>query len=120
MVPSGIKDFKTFWPYYLREHRHPTSRRLHFVGTFLVLSVFLIALLEGKFLYFLMMPVCGYFFAWLGHFCFEKNKPATFTYPFFSLMSDFYMFWKLLTGRLNEELRKAGADTVEEKFKDKL
>lgn len=112
MVPSGIKDFKTFWPYYLREHRNPVSRRLHFVGTFFVLAVLLIALLEGKYIILLAMPVCGYFFAWLGHFVFEKNKPATFRYPFFSLLSDFYMFWMLLTGRLRDELKKHGADTV--------
>jgi len=111
MVPSGIKDFKTFWPHYLREHRHPTGRRLHLVGTFFVLAVFLIALLEGKLQYFLIMPLCGYFFAWTGHFFFEKNKPATFSYPFFSLLSDFYMFWMFLSGRLGDELKKAGVGT---------
>ena len=108
MVPSGIKDFKSFWPHYVREHRHPMSRALHFIGTFLVLSVAVIALLEGRGLYLLAMPVLGYFFAWLGHFVFEKNKPATFQYPFFSLLSDFYMFWMILTGRMGRELQKYG------------
>lgn len=106
MVPSGIKEFKEFWPYYVHEHRHPVSRTLHFIGTFLVLSVLLIALLEGKYIYLLAMPVVGYFFAWMGHFIFEKNRPATFKYPFFSLIGDFYMFWMILSGGMGEELKK--------------
>lgn len=106
MVPSGIDNFKSFWPYYVQEHSHPISRTLHFIGTFLVLAVAVIALLEGRVLYFLAMPIVGYFFAWLGHFVFEKNKPATFQYPFFSLLGDFYMFWMILNGRMGEELKK--------------
>jgi len=76
--------FADFYPFYLAEHSNPTCRRLHFVGSLLVLAIL----------------VAGYGFAWVGHFVFEKNRPATFQYPLYSLLGDWVMFKDMLTGRV--------------------
>lgn len=102
-----ITNFADFWPYYLREHSRPTTRALHYVGTTLVVALAVYALLTGRWLLLLAIPVSGYFFAWVGHFGIEKNRPATFTYPLWSLAADFRMWWLWLTRRLEPELRKA-------------
>jgi hypothetical protein len=96
-----------FYPYYLTEHRNATSRRLHFIGTFLFLLVSFYAIFTAQWSFLIAVPLLGYGFAWMGHFFFEHNKPATFKYPLFSLMSDFIMFWHILTGQINEKLRIA-------------
>ena len=101
-----LKTMKEFWPYYLNEHLDPRNRRLHFVGTLSTMVLFLDFLLSGEFFPLFMIPVFGYGFAWFGHFVFEKNRPATFRYPLKSLISDYIMFWMMLTGRLDEELKK--------------
>lgn len=93
------KSLKEFYPYYLSEHEDGTCRTLHFVGTGLVIVSFITFLITFKWYYFAIIPVLGYGFAWVGHAFFEKNKPATFTYPAWSLASDFMMFWDLLTGK---------------------
>lgn len=100
--------FAEFWPFYLREHALPVTRGLHYVGTALVFAVAVFALATGRWWFLLAMPLCGYFFAWLAHFTVEKNRPATFTYPAWSLAADFRMFGLWLTGRLGPELEKAG------------
>lgn len=100
--------FAEFWPFYLQEHSQPRTRALHYIGTTLTLAVFLFAVLTGQWLWLLAFPVAGYFFAWLAHFAVEKNRPATFTYPFWSLAADFRMWWLWLTGRLQPELDRAG------------
>ena len=92
-------SLKEFYPFYLTEHSHAVSRTLHFIGTGLVIASFLTFLLTFTWYYFAIIPVLGYGFAWVGHFFFEKNKPATFQYPGYSLASDFIMFWDLLTGK---------------------
>ncbi|MEQ1733232.1 MAG: DUF962 domain-containing protein [Bacteroidia bacterium] len=91
---------KEFYVYYLTEHANITSRRLHFVGTGLVIGILLYALFIGNYTLLWCMPLAGYGFAWAGHFFFEKNKPATFKYPFYSLASDFIMFADILKGRV--------------------
>jgi hypothetical protein len=96
-----------FYPYYLTEHRNATSRRLHFVGTALFLCIFFYAVLTAQWQLLITVPLVGYGFAWVGHFFFEHNKPATFKYPMWSLMSDFIMFWHILTGQIDEKLRAA-------------
>jgi hypothetical protein len=96
-----------FYPYYLTEHRNATSRRLHFVGTALFLSILFYAIFTAQWQLLMAVPLVGYGFAWVGHFFFEHNKPATFKYPLFSLMSDFIMFWHILTGQIDEKLRAA-------------
>jgi hypothetical protein len=92
--------FADFYPFYLSEHSDRTCRRLHFVGTALVLLVVASALLTGRFGLLLGAPLVGYGFAWLGHFAFEKNRPATFTHPWYSLRADFVLFRDMLTGRI--------------------
>jgi hypothetical protein len=89
-----------FYPFYLSQHESRTNRRLHFVGTSVVLALILLAIVTGKYLLLLALPVAGYGLAWLGHFVFEKNKPATFTYPFYSLVCDFVMYKDMLIGRI--------------------
>ncbi|MEY3643847.1 MAG: hypothetical protein RLZZ207_541 [Bacteroidota bacterium] len=92
-------SLKEFYPYYLTEHQNPTSRILHFIGTGLVLVVLGLAIAMAQYIWLAAIPVIGYGFAWVGHFFFEKNKPATFTYPFYSLASDFILFFDLLRGK---------------------
>ena len=89
-----------FYPFYLSEHSNRTSRRLHFVGTTLGLCWLSAAvlLLDPRFL--LAGLVCGYAFAWVGHFFFEKNRPATFSYPFYSFAGDWVMWSEILRGKI--------------------
>jgi hypothetical protein len=93
-------SFAAFYPFYLSEHSNRTCRRLHFVGTTLVLIVVVAALVARTPWLLLLAPVAGYGFAWVGHFVFEKNRPATFSYPFYSLAGDFVLFRDMLTGRI--------------------
>jgi hypothetical protein len=92
--------FADFYPFYLSEHRDPTSRRLHVIGTGLVIATVLGALLTQRYALLWFLPVVGYGFAWAGHFFFEKNRPATFRHPFYSLAGDFVMFKDVLSGRI--------------------
>lgn len=92
-------SFAQFYPYYLAEHRNSTSRRLHFVGTSLVIAFLTYALATFNLWLLLAVPVVGYAFAWAGHFFFEHNRPATFRHPFYSLMGDFTLFRDLITGK---------------------
>ena len=96
----NFSSFNEFYPYYLTEHRNRTSRRLHFTGTLLVILILFYAVISGRYFLLLLLPVAGYSFAWFGHFLFEKNKPATFKYPYYSLLGDFRMFRDMLTGRI--------------------
>jgi hypothetical protein len=98
-VPE-YRSFHEFYPFYLGEHRNPICRRLHFIGTFLVIANTVYAMLTGHWLWLLVVPVCGYAFAWVGHFFYEHNRPATFKYPFFSLAADFVMFKDMMLGRV--------------------
>lgn len=98
-MEKKYSSLKEFYPYYLTEHQNPTSRVLHFIGTGLVLVVLGVSLVMAKYIWLAAIPVIGYGFAWVGHFFFEKNKPATFTYPFYSLASDFLLFFDLLRGK---------------------
>ncbi|MBK6264892.1 DUF962 domain-containing protein [Marivirga sp. S37H4] len=99
MAERKYKSFKEFYPYYLTEHQHPTSRKLHFIGTALLLLILIWALITQTYLGLWLIPVVGYGFAWVGHFFFEKNKPATFQYPLWSLASDFKLFFDIILGK---------------------
>ena len=103
---SRIATYAEFWPYYLGEHRLPRTRTLHFFGTGLAVIVLVGAIIMQAWWFLLAAVVCGYLFAWIGHFFVERNKPATFTYPLWSLYSDFRMFGYWLTGRLDSELKR--------------
>jgi hypothetical protein len=94
------RRFAEFYPFYLSQHRHPVCRRLHFVGTALVLGVLAATLIVGEPWLLLAAPLAGYGFAWVGHFFFEHNRPATFTYPWYSLAADFVLFRDMLFGRI--------------------
>ena len=91
---SGFASFREFYPFYLGEHRNRTCRRLHFVGSSLALGFIVLAVKHSNPWWVLAALLSGYAFAWLGHFFFEKNKPATFKYPFWSLISDFKLFFE--------------------------
>lgn len=93
-------SFAEFYPFYLQEHSNRTCRRLHFVGSSLVLLTAAYALLTGQWVLLLWLPILGYGFAWVGHFGFEKNRPATFKYPLYSLIGDWVMFKDMLTGKI--------------------
>lgn len=95
-----FNSFKAFYPYYLKEHRNVTCRRLHFIGSLLVLMVIITVLLSQKYALLWLLPIIGYGFAWVGHFFFEKNRPATFKHPFYSLWGDWVMFKDILTGKI--------------------
>ncbi|WP_286222588.1 DUF962 domain-containing protein [Marinobacter apostichopi] len=95
-----FNNFSEFYPYYLEEHSDVTCRRLHFVGSLLVLIVTAWALMSGRLAWLLLVPVIGYGFAWVGHFKFEKNRPATFKHPLYSLAGDWVMFRDMLIGRI--------------------
>ena len=103
-----IKTYEEFWPYYLREHARPATRGWHYVGTALALALLVFLLVTQKWALIPLIFVCGYFFAWVSHGLIEKNKPATFTYPLWSLKSDFKMFFHFVTGTMGRELEKAG------------
>jgi hypothetical protein len=103
-----MRTFAEFWPFYLREHSQPATRVLHLVGTTLSLLLVLCALALRRPWLFLGAAVCGYAFAWVGHFFVEHNRPATFKYPLWSLAADWKMWALALRGRLEPELRRAG------------
>lgn len=109
-MTSRFDSFAAFWPHYLREHAKPRTRALHYVGTSLVVLIALVALLTRQWLLFAAVPVAGYGFAWASHAVVERNRPATFTHPLWSLRADFRMWWLWLTGRLDPELRTAGIE----------
>lgn len=94
-------SFKEFYPYYLKEHSDPICRLLHFIGSTLVLLLLTYAIWTNQLIYLCLLPVVGYGFAWIGHFFFEKNKPATFTYPLYSFMGDWVMFADILRRRIS-------------------
>ncbi len=100
-------SFWSFYPYYLTEHGDIKNRVMHFIGTALVIACFIAGIILQKWWLMLVIPFCGYGFAWVGHFFIEKNRPATFTYPLYSLGSDFVMFWHMLTGQIGKKLEAA-------------
>jgi hypothetical protein len=108
MAERTCRTFTEFWPHYLRDHASARTRGLHYVGTALVIAAALALVATGNGWWLLAMPLAGYGFAWFAHFFVEKNKPATFTYPWWSLASDFRMFFLALTGRLRPHLIAAG------------
>lgn len=100
MEKKRFNSFSEFYPFYLSEHQDRVNRRLHFVGSTLVIGLVLFALVTQQWLWLAAVPPAGYGFAWFGHFFFEKNKPATFNHPLYSLMGDWVMYKDILTGKV--------------------
>ena len=95
--------FAEFWPKYLEEHSNPLNQKLHFIGTTLAIVFLLLTIIEAQPLFLPAAIVSGYFFAWIGHFFVQKNKPLTFQYPFKSLVADFKLYgrlWRLMLFRI--------------------
>ena len=105
-MASNPSNYTEFWDFYVSEHSLPLTRLLHFIGTILglVFAAFFIA--RGQWYYFPVFFVFGYGFAWYSHFFIEKNKPASFRFPFWSLISDFKMVWYMATGRMGREVER--------------
>ncbi len=97
---SRFSSFSQFYPYYLEEHRNRTCRRLHFIGSCAALLCLALAIGRWQPGWLLAALLCGYGFAWVGHFFFEKNRPATFSHPLYSFAGDWVMFSDILRGRL--------------------
>lgn len=95
-----MNTFAEFYPFYLSEHSNPTCRRLHFVGSTLALSCLALFLVTAHWPFLLYGLLCGYGFAWIGHFVFEKNKPASFKQPLYSFMGDWVMYKDIWTGKV--------------------
>ena len=105
MTVHTFLTFKDFWPFYVREHSRPLNRKLHFIGTASIFPLAFAALFYNSWLW-LLVPISAYGFAWYGHFFIEKNRPATFIHPVWSLIGDFKMFGYMLAGRMDEEVRR--------------
>lgn len=101
MSDSGFRTFRDFYPYYLSEHTDRTCRRLHVVGSACVLGLLAAAPVTHIWWLLALIPAVGYGCAWVGHFFFEHNRPATFRHPIYSLAGDWVMFTQVLTGRLH-------------------
>jgi hypothetical protein len=99
-MSTRFASFRDFYPFYLGEHSDRTCRRLHFIGAGLVILTLVYAIVTATWALLWLLPVVGYGFAWIGHFFFEKNKPATFKHPVYSLIGDFVMFRDILVGRI--------------------
>lgn len=96
-------SFAEFYPFYLQEHSNLTCRVLHYIGSLLVLATLAYCLINQQYVWILVCPLIGYGFAWVGHFFFEHNKPATFKYPVWSFMGDWVMLFQFLTGTLPKQ-----------------
>ncbi|MBV8306026.1 MAG: DUF962 domain-containing protein [Gammaproteobacteria bacterium] len=99
MEQPRFASFREFYPYYLQQHTDRTSRRLHVAGTLLAIAVAAVAVGCGRWLWLCAVPVAGYLPAWLGHLLFERNTPATFRHPLYSLRGDFTLLFEVLSGR---------------------
>jgi hypothetical protein len=100
-----FRNYDEFWPFYVSQHSKAATRRWHFVGTSAVIVCIILAVaVNARFL--LLAPVIAYGLAWFSHFFIEGNKPATFGHPLWSLRADFHMFGLMLTGRMDDEIRR--------------
>jgi hypothetical protein len=115
MSDQRITSFEEFWPFYVKEHLDPLNRKLHFIGSTSALVCLLGAAAAGQWWLVPVAPVVGYGFAWTGHFFVEKNKPASFKYPLWSFKGDWIMWFKILTGQMDAEVRRiVGEDAAAE------
>ncbi len=108
---NKFTSFGEFYPYYLMEHREPLNRLFHYIGSLLVIVLFCMFLVSRMPILLLLMPIFGYGFAWFGHFKIEKNRPATFQYPLYSLAADFVMLYHFLTFNIDKKIKEAEEKT---------
>ncbi len=99
-----ITEYSEFWDHYVSEHSRPMTRYLHFFGTGLGIGLLIWFLWIGAYFYIPLSFVVGYAFAWFSHFVIEKNKPASFKYPFWSFISDYKMMFYMVAGKMNAEV----------------
>jgi hypothetical protein len=99
MLPEH-PSFREFYPAYLAEHSKPATRRLHFAGMLVALVFLAVTVWSGEWRWLVAAPVFGYGLAWTGHLVFERNRPATFRHPFYSLLGDLVMFKDILLRRV--------------------
>ena len=99
-MEERIKTYDEFYKFYLGEHSNKTCRLLHVIGTTIVLALLFTAIYHRLPKLLILIPIAGYGFAWVGHFFFEKNRPATFKYPLWSLISDFKMYFEILLKKI--------------------
>ena len=107
-MAERFPSFVAFWPHYLREHARPATRIVHVGGTWAAAALLVVAILTGPWWLALLAPVVGYGCAWISHLLIERNRPATFTYPAWSLRGDLRLALLAATGRLGAELRRHG------------
>ncbi|AZF43381.1 putative membrane protein [Pseudomonas sp. R1-43-08] len=99
-APVKFNNFRAFYSFYLSEHSDRTSRRLHFIGSTIAILLTIVAVLTGSGWMLILAMVQAYTFAWVGHFFYERNRPATFNHPINSFIGDWRMWWDILTGRI--------------------
>ena len=113
MSNNRITSFREFWPFYVGEHRRRSTRAWHFLGTTLALALLVGSVAAGWWWGLLAVPLCGYAFAWISHLVLERNRPATFRYPLWSLAADFKMWGLIVSGRMAGEVRRIlGDETI--------
>ena len=105
-MSGRIESYEDFWPYYLGEHKTAGNRAFHILGSLLSLGLVMLAIILFDWRFLLVAIFSGYAFAWLGHAFIERNPPATFKYPLWSLLSDFRMLGLWLTGRLRSSISR--------------
>jgi hypothetical protein len=108
---AEIRSYREFWPYYLGEHRRPATRAIHFAGTAAATALLVSGAIAQNSWLLLGAVLAGYGPAWFAHFAVEKNRPATFRYPLWSLISDFRMAGTWLAGGLHRELKRTGVES---------
>lgn len=104
-MPGSYQSFSEFWPFYVCEHSKLRTRKFHFLGTLSIVPVLILGF-AISYCFFLLVPVSAYGFAWYSHFFIEKNKPATFIHPMWSLLGDFRMFALMCTGKMDAEVER--------------
>lgn len=107
MAKQRITRYSDFWPFYVSQHSQAGTRYLHFIGTSGAIVLIVLAVVLPEVWLLLGTPIWGYFFAWVGHFFVEKNRPATFTYPIFSVLGDFHMYGLMWLGRMDAVVKQA-------------
>lgn len=100
-MEEPFESYEVFYQFYLKQHSNKINRFLHVFGTTVVLALTITAIYHRTPKLLVLVPIAGYGFAWIGHFFFEQNKPATFKYPLWSLKSDFKMYYEILSGKIS-------------------